>query len=198
MNHNFNPEQYAGIVNVYGSALRKIAPEAKIVACGQKRSNDLNWSQKVIDIAGDNFDILGCHNYEYENENFQSGLFKIENYLVKLRDFIRNSKHPDIRLAVLGWSLPFMRLEAGLRPAEPDNHEKLGELSMTCPHFLCRTMMILPGWLYFMIVSWFREEVIWLKSFREHFTEFTWLSIRNSVISKRELFFDDVLSKTEN
>ena len=29
------------IVNVYGSRLRAIAPEARIVACGQKRSNDM-------------------------------------------------------------------------------------------------------------------------------------------------------------
>jgi len=105
MNHGLSPLQYANIVNVYGSELRKIAPDAKIFACGQKRSNDLNWSQKVIDIAGDNFDILGCHNYEYESENFQSGLLRIENYLIRLRDYIRNSKHPDIKLAVLEWGL---------------------------------------------------------------------------------------------
>ena len=66
MNNKLTPGQYAEIVNVYGSQLRKIAPGSKIIACGQKRSNDLNWSQKVIDIAGDHFDILGCHNYEYE------------------------------------------------------------------------------------------------------------------------------------
>ena len=78
MNHKLTPDQYADIVNIYGSELRKIAPGAMIVACGQKRSNDLNWSQKVVEIAGDNFDILGCHNYEYENENFQTGLTRIQ------------------------------------------------------------------------------------------------------------------------
>ena len=63
MNFGLTPERYAEIVNVYGSRLRKIAPHAKIVACGQKRSNDMEWSEKLVDIAGDNFDILGCHNY---------------------------------------------------------------------------------------------------------------------------------------
>ena len=60
MNNGFTPEKYAEIVNVYGSRLRAIAPEARIVACGQKRSNDMVWSQKVIDLAGENFDVLGC------------------------------------------------------------------------------------------------------------------------------------------
>ena len=75
------PEQYADIVNVYGSRLRDIAPEAQIVACGQKRSNDMVWSEKVIDLAGENFDVLGVHNYEYEPENFETGLRRIGDYL---------------------------------------------------------------------------------------------------------------------
>ena len=60
MNHDLTPEQYAEIVNVYGGRLREIAPEARIVACGQKRSNDMGWSEKIIDLAGKNFDVLGC------------------------------------------------------------------------------------------------------------------------------------------
>ena len=72
MNNGFTPEKYAEIVNVYGSRLRDIAPEARIVACGQKRSNDMIWSQKVIDLAGKNFDILGVHNYEYEPESYET------------------------------------------------------------------------------------------------------------------------------
>ena len=66
MNNGFTAERYAEVVNVYGARLREIAPEARIVACGQKRSNDMDWSEKVIDLAGKNFDILGVHNYEYE------------------------------------------------------------------------------------------------------------------------------------
>ncbi len=59
----------------------------------------MNWSQKFIDIAGDNFDILGWHNYEYEPENFETGLRRIHDYLVKLRDYIRASAHPASRSA---------------------------------------------------------------------------------------------------
>ena len=69
MNHGLSPDAYAAIVNLYGPRLRAIAPHSRIVACGQKRSNDMNWSEKLIDLAGHNFDILGSHNYEYEPEN---------------------------------------------------------------------------------------------------------------------------------
>jgi alpha-N-arabinofuranosidase len=201
MNNNFTPEQYAAIVNVYGSALRKIAPEAKIVACGQKRSNDLNWSQKVIDIAGGNFDILGCHNYEYETENFQTGLLRIENYLVKLRDFIRNSKHPDIRLAVLEWGLcRTYDWRAGLHTAGSlIMYEKLGEgLSMTCPALLMRNITDDPTWTAFIYhdhTSWFpgAGHVV-EKLFREHYAEIYLASASGtfSDIKNRNEFFDNI------
>jgi alpha-N-arabinofuranosidase len=201
MNNNFTPEQYAGIVNVYGSALREIAPEAKIVACGQKRSNDLNWSQKVIDIAGDNIDILGCHNYEYEAENFQTGLVRIENYLVKLRDFIRNSKHPDIKLAVLEWGLcRTYDWRAGLHTAGSlIMYEKLGEeLSMTCPALFIRNTTDDPTWTAFIYhdhVSWFPGAgYVVEKLFREHYAEIYLASASGtfSDIKNRNEFFDNI------
>ena len=105
MNNGFTPERYAAIVNLYGSRLRQIAPEAVIIACGQKRSNDMAWSEKVIDLAGSNFDVLGVHNYEYESDLFESGVRRIRDYLVKLRDYVRASAHPGIKLAVLEWNL---------------------------------------------------------------------------------------------
>ena len=97
MNNGFTPEKYAEIVNVYGSRLRAIAPQARIVACGQKRSTDMSWSEKVIDFAGENFDILGCHNYEYEPENFETGLRRIRDYLTKLRDYVARLEAPAHR-----------------------------------------------------------------------------------------------------
>jgi len=46
MNFNIAPEQYAELVNLYGSELRKIDPELKM-SHATERSNDLNWSQKL-------------------------------------------------------------------------------------------------------------------------------------------------------
>ena len=201
MNFDLTPEQYAHLVNLYGSELRKIDPDIKIVACGQKRSNDLNWSQKVIDIAGDNFDILGCHNYEYENENFQTGIMRIENYLVKLRDFIRTSKHPDIKLAVLEWGLcRSYDWKAGLHTAGSlIMYEKLGEeLSMTCPALLMRNTADDPTWTAFIYhdhVSWFPGAGYVVEQlFREHFAEVFLASASGtfSDIKERSQFFDDI------
>lgn len=201
MNHGFTPEQYANIVNVYGSELRKIAPGVKIVACGQKRSNDLSWSQKVIDIAGNNFDILGCHNYEYENENFQTGLFRIEDYLIRLRDYVRTSKHPNIKLAVLEWGLcRTYDWRAGLHTAGSlIMYEKLGnELEMSCPALLLRNTTDDPTWTSFIYhdhVSWFPGAGYEVeKLFHEHFAEKYLASAAGTFADSRNRaqFFDNI------
>jgi alpha-N-arabinofuranosidase len=208
MNHGFTPEQYANIVNIYGSELRKLAPNAKIIACGQKRSNDLNWSQKIIDIAGVNFDVLGCHNYEYENENYQTGLFRIEDYLVELRDYIRNSKHSEIKLAVLEWGLcRSYDWRAGLHTAGSlVMYEKLGkELVMTCPALLLRNTTDDPTWtsfIYHDYITWFPGAgYVVEKLFREHYTENYLASASGTFadISDRKQFFDNISQiKTED
>lgn len=201
MNHNLAPDQYAEIVNVYGSQLRKIAPASRIVACGQKRSNDMVWSQKVIDLAGDNFDILGCHNYEYENENFQTGLRRIGDYLTKLRDYVRASTHPSIKVAVLEWSLcRTYDWRAGLHAAGSlILYEKLSpEVEMSCPALLVRNTTDDPEWRAFIYhdhVSWFPGSgYIVEKLFREHYAERHLASTSGTVrdTEKRTDLFDNI------
>lgn len=201
MNNKQTPEQYAEIVNVYGSMLRKIAPGSKIVACGQKRSNDLNWSQKMIDIAGNNFDILGCHNYEYETENYQSGVQRISDYLVKLDQFIQNSTHPDIKIAVLEWSLcRTYDWRAGLHAAGSlIAYERLSpQLNMSCPALLMRNTTDDPEWRAFIYhdhVSWFPGSgYVVEKLFREHYAEIQLASASGTFrdIDKHSTFFDDI------
>ncbi len=201
MNFGLTPERYAEIVNVYGSQLRKIAPRARIVACGQKRSNDLDWSEKLVDIAGDNFDILGCHNYEYENDNFETGVRRIQDYLVKLRDYIRASRHPEIKIAVLEWSLcRTYDWRAGLHAAGTlILYEKLSpELAMSCPALLMRNTTDNPewrAWIYHDHVSWFPGSgYVVEKLFREHYAERYFASTTGTFrdIPNRNAFFDDI------
>ena len=201
MNHGLTPDQYAEIVNLYGSKLREIAPNSRIVACGQKRSNDMNWSEKLIDIAGKNFDILGCHNYEYENENFQSGLLRIQDYLVKLRDYISASEHANIKIAVLEWGLcRTYDWQAGLHTAGSlIAYEKLSpELEMTCPALLLRNTEDDPLWTAFIYhdhVSWFPGSGYLVeKLFREHFAEKHYASTSGTFrdIENRSSFFDEI------
>ena len=201
MNNGFTAERYAAIVNLYGSRLREIAPDAVIVACGQKRSNDMAWSEKVIDLAGSNFDVLGVHNYEYESDLYESGVRRIRDYLVKLRDYVRASAHPRIRLSVLEWNLSrTYDWRAGLHAAGSlILYESLGpELTMTCPALLMRNTTDDPTWTAFIYhdhVAWFPGAgYVVEKLFREHFAE-TYLASTSGTfrdIGDRATFFADV------
>ncbi|WP_334266646.1 alpha-N-arabinofuranosidase [Edaphobacter sp. HDX4] len=201
MNNGFTPEQYAEIVNVYGSRLRTTAPLARIVACGQKRSNDMDWSEKVIDLAGDNFDVLGCHNYEYEPENFETGLRRIRDYLTKLRDYVRASNHPKLEIGVLEWSLQHTYdWRAGLHAAGSLMlYEELSPgLTMTCPALLMRNTTDDPKWtssIYHDHVSWFPGGSYAVeKLFREHYAE-RYLASANGAfhdVPDRKVLFDKI------
>jgi alpha-L-arabinofuranosidase len=201
MNNGFTPEAYADVVNVYGRRLREIAPNARIVACGQKRSSDMDWSEKLIDLAGENFDILGCHNYEYQPEEFETGLRRIRDYLVKLRDYLRASQHPHIELGVLEWSLQHtFDWRAGLHTAGSlMMYEELSPgLTMTCPALLMRNTTDDPKWTSFIYhdhVSWFPGAgYVVEKLFREHYAERFLASATGTVadIPDRSRLFDKI------
>lgn len=201
MNNGFTAERYAEVVNVYGARLREIAPEARIVACGQKRSNDMEWSKKVIDLAGKNFDVLGVHNYEYEPQGYETGLRRIRDYLVKLRDYIRVSARPQIRLGVLEWNLSrTYDWRAGLHAAGSLMlYEQLGpELTMTCPALLMRNTTDDPTWtslIYHDHVSWFPGGAYPVaKLFREHYAERCLAAASGTVrdVADRKAFFQDI------
>jgi alpha-L-arabinofuranosidase len=201
MNHGLTPERYAEIVNVYGRRLREIAPDARIVACGQKRSNDMVWSQKVVDVAGDNFDILGVHNYEYEPERFATGVRRIEDYLVKLREYVRASEHPGIKIAVLEWNLSrTYDWRAGLHAAGSLMlYERLSpEVAMSCPALLMRNTTDDPTWtalIYHDHVSWFPGSAYVVeKLFREHYAKRRLASATGTFrdIADRSTFFDEI------
>jgi alpha-L-arabinofuranosidase len=201
MNNGLTPERYAEIVNVYGARLRAVAPNARIVACGQKRSNDMVWSQTIIDLAGKNFDVLGVHNYEYEPDNYESGLRRIRDYLTKLRDYIRASAHPGIELGVLEWSLSrTYDWRAGLHAAGSLMlYEELSPgLAMTCPALLMRNTTDDPTWTSFIYhdhVSWFPGAgYVVEKLFREHYAERYFASTSGAFrdIPDRKVFFEQI------
>jgi alpha-L-arabinofuranosidase len=201
MNHGLSPEGYAAIVNLYGPRLRAIAPQSKVVACGQKRSNDMNWSEKLIDLAGANFDILGAHNYEYEPENYATGVRRIEDYLEKLADYVRISAHPKIQLAVLEWgSSRTYDWRAGLHAAGSLlSYEKLSPaLAMTSPALLMRNASDDPewrSWIYHDHVSWFAGSgYVAEKLFRDYYAPRRHAFTSGTVadIAKRAEFFDAI------
>ena len=162
MNNGFTPERYAAIVNLYGSRLRQIAPDAVIVACGQKRSNDMAWSEKVIDLAGNNFDVLGVHNYEYESDLFEirrAADRRLSGEAARLRARVGASRASGSRCSSGTCSRTY-DWRAGLHAAGSlILYEALTpELTMTCPALLMRNTTDDPTWTSFIYhdhVSWF-------------------------------------------
>jgi alpha-N-arabinofuranosidase len=161
----------------------------------------MDWSEKVIDLAGDNFDILGCHNYEYEPDNFETGLRRIRDYLIQLRDYVRVSKHSGIEIAVLEWSLQHTYdWRAGLHTAGSlILYEELSPgLTMTCPALLMRNTTDDPMWTSFIYhdhVSWFPGGgYVVEKLFREHYAERYLASATGSYrdLPDRKLFFSQI------
>jgi alpha-N-arabinofuranosidase len=201
MNHGLSPDQYAAIVNLYGPRLRQIAPHSKIVACGQKRSNDMNWSEKLIDLAGANFDILGSHNYEYEPENYATGVRRIEDYLEKLVEYVRRSAHPDIEIGVLEWgSSRTYDWRAGLHAAGSLlSYEKLSpSVALSSPALLMRNTSDDPewrAWIYHDHVSWFAGSgYVAQKLFRDYYAprRLAFTSGTFKDIPRRAEFFDAI------
>jgi len=159
------------------------------------------WSEKVINLAGENFDVLGVHNYEYESENFESGLRRIHDSLAKLRDYIRASAHPRIEIGVLEWNLSrTYDWRAGLHAAGSlIMYEELSPgLTMTCPALLMRNTTDDPTWTSFIYhdhVSWFPGSAyIVEKLFREHFAERYLASTSGAFrdVPDRKLLFDQI------
>lgn len=201
MNNGLTPEAYAAIVNVYAPRLRQEAPGVTIVACGQKRSTDMDWSEKVIDLAGAHFDVLGCHNYEYEPANYATGLLRLREYLTNLSSYVQRSAHKQIKVAVLEWSVQHTYdWRAGLHAAGSLMlYEELSPgLTMTCPALLMRNATDDPKWtssIYHNHVTWFPGGSYPVeKLFREHFAERFLGSATGTfhAVPDRKLFFDKI------
>ena len=102
---------------------------------------------------------------------------RIEDYLDKLRDYVRALAHPQIKIAVLEWRLvPHLRLAGrparGRQPASL--YEKLSpELAMTLPGAADAQHDRRPEWRAFIYhdhVSWFPGSgYVVEKLFRDHY-----------------------------
>jgi len=74
--------------------------------------------------------VLGVRNCETEGDLFESGMRRIRDYLFGLRDYVRASAYPGIRLAVLAWNLSRTYDWRGVRPSGLANvNRRAGERS---------------------------------------------------------------------
>ncbi len=202
MNFELSPDRYAEIVNAYGSQLRKIAPqrEDRGLRTEAVERHELEPEARRPRRSTTSTSSA-AHNYEYENDNFETGIRRIQDYLVKLRDYIRASRHPQIKIAVLEWNLcRTYDWRAGLHAAGSlITYEKLSpDLAMTCPALLMRNTTDNPewrAWIYHDHVSWFPGSgYVVEKLFREHYAEKYLASATGTFrdIADRGAFFDDV------
>jgi len=159
------------------------------------------WLRAATDDPTQPTDGFTVAAYEYESDLYESGVRRIRDYLVKLRDYVRASAHPGIRLAVLEWNLSrTYDWRAGLHAAGSlILYESLTpELTMTCPALLMRNTTDDPTWTAFIYhdhVSWFPGAgYVVAKLFREHFAE-TYLASTSGTfhdIGDRASFFSDI------
>jgi alpha-L-arabinofuranosidase len=159
------------------------------------------WSQKVIDLAGKNFDVLGVHNYEYEPDSFETGLRRIGDYLVEAPRLRPRSAHPQIEIGVLEWNLSrTYDWRAGLHAAGSLMlYEQLSPgVTMSCPALLMRNTSDDPTWTSFIYhdhVSWFPGAAYVVeKLFRAHYAERRLASTSGVFrdIADRKTFFDEI------
>ena len=120
---------------------------------------------------------------------------------MKLRDYIRASARPQIRVGVLEWNLSrTYDWRAGLHAAGSLMlYEELGpELAMTCPALLMRNTTDDPTWtslIYHDHVSWFPGGAYPVaKLFREHYAERYLASASGTVrdVADRKAFFQEI------
>jgi alpha-L-arabinofuranosidase len=139
------------------------------------------------------------HNYEYEPENYETGLWRIREYLAKLRDYVGASARPQIEIGVLEWNLSrTYDWRAGLHAAGSlILYEELSPgLAMSCPALLLRNTTDDPTWtslLYHDHVSWFPGAAYVVeKLFRAHYAERRLASTSGTVrdIADRKSFFE--------
>ena len=132
---------------------------------------------------------------------FRLGIQRINDYLVNLDHFIRNSSHPAIKIAILEWSLArSYDWRAGLHAAGSlIAYERLSpSINMTCPALLMRNTTDNPEWRSFIYhdhVSWFPGSgYVVEKLFREHYAPVYLASTSGTYkdIAKRSTFFDDI------
>ena len=202
MNNGFTPERYAAIVNLYGQPAaadrarcrhRRLRPEA-VERHGVEREGHRPRRRATSTCSASTTTSTRaiC---------FESGVRRIRDYLVKLRDYVRASAHPGIKLAVLEWNLSrTYDWRAGLHAAGSlILYESLTpELTMTAPALLMRNTTDDPTWTAFIYhdhVSWFPGGgYVVEKLFREHFAE-TYLASTSGTfrdIGDRATFFTDI------
>lgn len=113
---HMGPEAYAEAVKRFATALKKVDPNIKIIACGSGGLGwgDLRWNRIVIERCAEFIDYLSLHHYEWNPNGFVGGPEAFERFIRENLKIITNSRNPNIKLFISEWNLQTTDWRTGL------------------------------------------------------------------------------------
>ncbi|MBO5812450.1 MAG: alpha-L-arabinofuranosidase, partial [Bacteroidaceae bacterium] len=102
-------EKYEACVREFSTAMRKVDPSIKIIACGGFRGED----EGLIMRSGNYFDYLSLHHYEQQG-GYASGPKRLGAQYDQYAEMIAKSPNPNIKLFISEWNLNSIDWKTGL------------------------------------------------------------------------------------
>ena len=101
-------ERYERCVRDFSTAMRRIDPDIKIIACGGFQED-----QEFLNRSGNFFDYLSLHHYENEN-GYATGADRLGRQYDRYADMIASCPNPNIKLFISEWNLQSIDWRTGL------------------------------------------------------------------------------------
>jgi alpha-N-arabinofuranosidase len=101
-------ERYEKCVRDFSSAMRKIDPSIKIIACGGFREDE-----QFINRSGRYFDYLSLHHYEQQG-GYATGPVRLAQQYDRYAKMIADGPNPNIKLFISEWNLNSIDWRTGL------------------------------------------------------------------------------------
>ena len=101
-------DRYEKCVRDFSTAMRKIDPSIKIIACGGFREDEL-----FIQRSGNYFDYLSLHHYEQQG-GYATGPVRLGEQYDRYAQMIAESPNPNIKLFISEWNLNSIDWRTGL------------------------------------------------------------------------------------
>jgi alpha-N-arabinofuranosidase len=102
-------EKYEACVREFSTAMRKVDPTIKIIACGGFRGED----EGLIMRSGNYFDYLSLHHYEQQG-GYATGPKRLGAQYDQYAEMIAKSPNPNIKLFISEWNLNSIDWKTGL------------------------------------------------------------------------------------
>ena len=102
-------ERYEECVREFSTAMRKVDPDIKIIACGGFRGEDEGFLMR----SGRYFDYMSLHHYEQAG-GYATGPERLHEQYLEYADMIAKCPNPNIKLFLSEWNLNSIDWRTGL------------------------------------------------------------------------------------